>query len=427
MSSGWRFVDLHTRFFARLSPVVCPFAATTVRFSLFSTLGAAPQDGSQPTQNFKEFNVNLLLFFPSNFSAHTTTWKPARMPSKTNKKRRRPIHIAAPNLLRPMTSRKRARHVTTMFHKLTRERDLALKVGDTSKVKSCEKSLEEMGGRTEYQRASQLSTSFHSTSKWVLGHLANNGWLYGMKTKADVEMPENDTASSGKMTTKETWKKKRKPRRTTRILEVGAINTELLDAAGIVASKSHESRKDGVESQLPSPSSQRAKNNIHVRAIDIHSMEERIEEADFLKLPLESPDDSTKRFDVIVCSMVLNCVTTSTDRGKMLALLYHQLRPGGLCFLTVPKFCLTKSAFLTHNLFKKMLGKDGVGFSVKSTKESPRVAFFILERPSDQHERSESTNRRLDPSFTREIIRNKGKKFPNQFSVILEAEHVFRT
>lgn len=345
------------------------------------------------------------------------------MPNKTNRKRRHPKPLAAPNLLRPMTSRKRARHVTTMFHKLTRERDQALKEGDTKKVKSCEKSLEEMGGRPEYQRASQLSTSFHSTSKWVLGHLANNGWLYGVKTNAEDQKAENEIPSSKDYSpAKMQQGKKRKSRRTTRILEVGAINTELLDAAGVVASSSRE-RKDSDDKNT----SQTAKKKIHVRAIDIHSMEERIEEADFLQLPLLSPNDPTKRYDVIVCSMVLNCVTEPADRGKMLALLYHQLRPGGLCFFTIPKFCVTKSAFLTHNLFKTMLGKTGVGFNVKSTKESPRIAFFILERPLEDTQNTESTKRRLDPIFAKRIIRNKGKKFPNQFSVILKAEHVFGT
>jgi 25S rRNA (adenine2142-N1)-methyltransferase len=312
-----------------------------------------------------------------------------------------------------------------MFHKLTKERDLALKGGDTTKAESCENRLEEMGGRIEYQRASQLSTSFHSTSKWVLGHLANNGWLYGIKTNDAIEMSESDASSRGNIASKDGHKRKRNPRRTTRLLEVGAINTELLDAAGMVASTDRDRKEDETKSPLSPPSSQRAKkNNIDVRAIDIHSMEERIEEADFLQLPLESPHDSTKRYDVIVCSMVLNCVTTSVDRGKMLALLYHHLRPGGLCFFTIPKFCVTKSAFLTHNLFKKMLGKNGVGFTVKSTKESPRVAFFILERPMEDNE---PTKGQLDPSFTKEKIRNKGKKFPNQFSVVLKAEHVFRT
>lgn len=310
-----------------------------------------------------------------------------------------------------------------MFHKITTERDLALKEGDDAKAQSCQKELEEMGGRPEYQRASQLSTSFHSTSKWVLGHLANNGWLFGIKTDDSTNEAENCNNSSDVKTAKRG--RKRTPRRTTRILEVGAINTELLDAAGIVASSSRKDKKSDQDAKPSSPPpSQSQEKKIHVRAIDIHSMEERIEEADFLELPIVSPNDPSKRYDVIVCSMVLNCVTTPIDRGKMLALLYHQLRPGGLCFFTIPKFCVTKSAFLTHSIFKKMLGKNGVGFNIQATKESPRLAFFILERPIES---KEAPTRRVDPAFRKEIIRNKGKKFPNQFSVVLKPEHIFRT
>ena len=298
-----------------------------------------------------------------------------------------------------------------MFHKFNSERDLAILEGDSDRVKSCEKKLKKIGGIAEYQRASQLSTSFHSTSKWVLGHLANNGWLFGIK--AGDSSSSHPKRERGKRTT---------PRRTTKILEVGAINTELLDAAGVVTPsllEGGESKRNDHSPPMSPLSHTSKKYNIHVRAIDIHSMEERIEEADFLQL--RPPTDPANRYDVIVCSMVLNCVTTPSDRGKMLALLYHQLRPGGLCFFTLPKYCLTKSAFLTPNLFRQMLGSSGVGFEVKSTKESPRIAFFILERPGLE----ELKSRKLPTAFTTQKIINKGKKFPNQFSVVLEAKHVF--
>jgi len=303
-----------------------------------------------------------------------------------------------------------------MFHKLTSQHAVALQEGDTKLAKSSEKSLEEMGGRKEYQRASQLSTSFHSTSRWVLGYLANNGWLYGIKKSSGVDHEVSNSSS------KRERGKNQAPRRKTKILEVGAINTELLDAAEVESDNNNFSSLDLSQS---TQKKRKHKYNIHVRAIDIHSMEERIEEVDFLQLPKMSPKDSTQRLDVIVCSMVLNCVTTPSDRGKMLALLYHQLRPGGLCFLTLPKSCLTKSAFLTPLLFQKMLGSAGVGFEIKSTKDSPKVSFFILERPVEE-EYTRSTTR-LNPTFTQRIIRNKGKKFPNQFSVILQVEHVFGT
>jgi 25S rRNA (adenine2142-N1)-methyltransferase len=313
---------------------------------------------------------------------------------------------AASTASQPMKSRKRARQVTTLFHKLTRERDMAQEQGDEQKVQECESQLEQMGGRPEYQRASQLSTSFHSTSKkWVLGYLASNGWIYGIKEGNSSNLDDDMTSKSA-----ETAKEQRKvPRRTTRILEVGAINTDLLDAAesasksNMISTQSNERRK---------------RNNIHVRSIDLHAMDPRIEEHDFLQLCYIS-DDVYQRYDVVVCSMVLNCVTTPNDRGTMLFGLFHHLRPGGLCFLTIPKFCVTKSAFLNPSLFQKMLGETGVGFEVVSVKESPRIAFFVLQRPI-----SIERKKAVDKIWSKQVVRNKGKKFPNQFSVVLNKDHV---
>ncbi len=185
-------------------------------------------------------------------------------------------------------------------------------------------------------------------------------------------------------------------------MEVGAINTELLDAV------------------VETTSSGETKHRLEVRAIDLHSMEARIEEADFLKLPFCS-EDVKERYDVIVCSMVINCVPTPADRGKMMNRLFHHLRPGGLLFLTLPKYCLTKSAFVTLNIFQDMLGREGgVGFHVEETKQSPKVAFFVCRRPQTDEEPAKP----LDKRWTKQTIRNKGKKFPNQFSVVLDPAEV---
>ena len=276
---------------------------------------------------------------------------------------------------------------------------MALQKGDMEQVKRCDELLEEMGGREEYQRASQLSTSFHSTSKWVIGNLARRGWLYGIPE--DVEQGENDDNGQRHMPTdqqgdnlnqqtiyapnnlKKDKRKKRPRRRATRLLEVGAINTELLDAAssrslltpGEMTSgdqerkdSSNDSQDDMQEQRRPAPhfKSERQYHdsnksyNLHVRAIDIHSMDERIEEADFLTLPYVSPIIS-ERYDVIVCSMVLNCVTTPIQRGKMLArvccslcsLVYHSLvclsvvhSSYCLCFLALPPFTARRALLL---------------------------------------------------------------------------------
>jgi len=326
-----------------------------------------------------------------------------------------------------MKSRKKARKVTTLFHKLTKERDAASAQQNFEEVRRIDSEIDAMGGRPEYQRASVLSTSFHSTSKWVLGQLKQNGWLYGIRTVTPNDDQQQEQQKQQQKQQQQGQKRLRElPRRPTRILEVGAINTELLDAAD-------SSRSDNNTS-----------NNykIHVRAIDIHSMAKgRIEEYDFLDLPYIH-SDVTERYDVIVCSMVINCVTTPEKRGEMLAKLYHHLRPGGLCFLTLPKFCLIKSAFLTTSLFEEMLGRTGAGFEIVSTRSSPRVSFFVLRRPElDQSSQVSCNNKekessatapgvkgganstkgkRFDPKWTKLIVRNKGTKFPNQFSVVLD-------
>lgn len=289
-----------------------------------------------------------------------------------------------------MRSRKKARVVTTLFHKYTRDRELALQQGDTERVRECDEKIMKIGGRQEYQRASQLSTSHHSTSKWVIGVLAQSGMIYGI--------PE------GTVTNKK--KKGKVPRRKTRLLEVGAINTELLNAA-----KETVPAEDGNGSV--------SKYRLDVRAIDLHSSHQGIEEADFLTFPL-CHKDPNKRYDVVVCSMVINCVPTPEKRGSMLARLLHQLRPGGLCFLTLPKLCLTQSPFMTPQRFQSLLSAGGVGFEVEETKESPKVSFFILRRPVNAPEGETS----LNPTWTAAKRVNKGKKYRNRFAVVLNQEDV---
>jgi 25S rRNA (adenine2142-N1)-methyltransferase len=306
------------------------------------------------------------------------------MSKRRNKKRS--IPLAPPPAIQ---SRKKARVVTTLFHRYTRQRQEALEQGDVQRVQEYDAKIEEMGGRQEYQRASQLSTSHHSTTKWVIGKLGANGWLYGIPLQTEY--------SNTKLS-------KKKNRRMTRILEVGAINKELLNAAKETISA------DGNMSTK--------KYRLHVRAIDLHSSHEGIEEADFLTFPLLHKDPA-KRYDVVVCSMVINCVPTPEQRGTMLALLFHQLRPGGLLFLTLPKLCLTQSPFTTSQHFMNMLTNDGVGFELQETKESPKVSFFILKRPLASSRETE-----FNPKWTTATRINKGKKYRNTFSVILNRDEV---
>lgn len=73
-------------------------------------------------------------------------------------------------------------------------------------------------------------------------------------------------------------------------------------------------------------------------------------------------------------SMVINCLPTAKRRGEMLAGYRDHLRPGGHLFLMLPLLCLTKSTRTTRASFAETLKK--IGFRIRETRESPKVAFF---------------------------------------------------
>lgn len=82
----------------------------------------------------------------------------------------------------PVKSRKRARQIVTSFHKLTKQAEAAS--GSTSqdsqvRLQQLHRNLDRMGGRQAYQSASQLSASFHNTSKWVTQQLTRLGMRPG--------------------------------------------------------------------------------------------------------------------------------------------------------------------------------------------------------------------------------------------------------
>ena len=300
-----------------------------------------------------------------------------------------------------MKSRKRARLVTTLFHKHTRLRDEALERGDEETAQRYEEEITKMGGREEYQRASQLSTSFFSTSKWVIRTLSSFQWLHqGIPVHNDCTPPKD---SSTPTTT-----------RNIKLLEIGAINTELLDAAAKTKKFQTKKKQADEENHVENDWIEKPLYKLNVRAIDLRSSQDGIEEMDFLQMPIDGS------YDVIVCSMVLNCVTSCQDRGKMLTLIYHQLRPGGYCFLTIPKLCLSQSPHMTPQYFQQLIADGGCGFTIYKTKESPKVAFYILQRPTTTINNSHLVSKKFQ---TLQVLK-RGKKYRNKFSIVLLPDEV---
>lgn len=315
-------------------------------------------------------NNNPVFFFnkcKSSSAVKLTHRKESNTNTRTHSimpKRRKAVPLIPPN----NPSRKQARRITTLFHKYTRQLDAALAVGDQETIETLERNIVGMGGRPAYQRASQVSTSYFSTSKkWVLGVLGRNGWLHGIKLSEGDE--ENTTTE------------RKKPRRTTRLLEIGAINTDLV-----------------VDATQKYP-------QLSVRAIDLNSMHPAIEEADFSKIPLDTT------YDVLVCSMVLNCVTTASERGKMLLRLSYFLEIDGILFLTIPKSCLTLSPYMDKDKFEELLGDCGL--EVTDFNETPKISFFQCRKIG-------SPSYHVSSKWSTAIRLYRGKKYRNDFAVTFD-------
>ena len=121
-------------------------------------------------------------------------------------------------------------------------------------------------------------------------------------------------------------------------------------------------------------------------------------------------------YDVVVNSMVINCVTAPSDRGLMLLRCYKLLRPGGLCFLTLPKLCLNQSKYITRALFEDILTK-GIGFELsKDAKDSPKIAFFVLRRPLVNNRKGGKSQ---SDRFRTMVDLKSNKKYRNTFAVTL--------
>ena len=332
-------------------------------------------------------------------------------PSKSNEKLVKTKTQAKPRLnnhrLAPLPiskSRKRARKITTLFHRYTQLKEKATTIDEKNRI---DQLIHGIGGQTAYQKASQVSTSYHSTSKWVLGCLAQNGWLHGID---DCRVKESGRITDDATTKvdKEAFIRNRTKRRDTRLLEIGAINTELLDAAEASITRAHHGLNESENGQQQY--FVQKKYRLHVRAIDLHSMDDRIEEADFLTLPLIRSDSISQRYDVIVCSMVLNCVPTALKRGDMLLRIVHFLSPGGLAYITIPKTCLNLSPYINEHRFIQLL--QHIGLSVlENKKETPKIAFFVVRKTSSSGERTKEwqTSKKIQ----------QGRRFRNRFAIVL--------
>jgi 25S rRNA (adenine2142-N1)-methyltransferase len=187
---------------------------------------------------------------------------------------------------------------------------------ETHRVRKAEltAAMDENGGVERYQQASVVSTEHFKTSRFVVRTLQ--------------ELAVIPTKGGRRLAT----------------LETGAINVQL-----------------------------QACPFLNVRAIDINSQHAKIEELNFFDL-----EDSTMfTFDVVVSSMVVNCVQCPYKRFEMLCRLVLQLTPTGKLFLMLPVRCVD-SKHLRGN-FVPLLKALGLKECVEHHR-TPKIAFYVLSR-----------------------------------------------
>jgi 25S rRNA (adenine2142-N1)-methyltransferase len=173
----------------------------------------------------------------------------------------------------------------------------------------------------------------------------------------------------------------KKGERKPRCLEVGALNTQILSCPWL-----------------------------DVKAIDLKTVDPRIEEQDFFTMAVPS----TPIYDLLVLGMVINYVDEPFKRGEMLRRCHAHLRTGGYFVMVIPKRCVTGSKFMSPKRLLRILNE--VGFDVLEQRASPKIKFYfcrktvdgggvvgaegVVESPQQNHPRETTDDERLDRLVT---------------------------
>ena len=285
--------------------------------------------------------------------------------AKASKKKKRKRKKPPPSLAAPaLKSRRVARGITTNFHRITHEIDRVKSdplIDETTKkerLHALTTQLENLGGRSAYQDASIVNTSMFKTSRYVTQVLTRQG----MRPKSGAPLPC--------------------------VLEVGAINTQLVSTPWL-----------------------------NTDAIDLNSRHPKIKEVDFFDY-----ECIPGRYDVVVSSMVINCIPTAVQRGRLLLKCYHHLRQGGYFFLMLPLLCLRSSPYIKdENSFR--LGVESIGFKLVEQKMTRKVALFCFQK-SGARDKSSVVHHFPQPPcrLTERKARKKNKRFFSDFAVSVNYE-----
>ena len=217
-----------------------------------------------------------------------------------------------------------ARTVTSQYHVLNskiavlKQNPKLTEITRQEQLEQVEAEIEQLGGHAAYQQASVINTDRFRTSKYVFSTLTK----LGLRPKS--KEPSLKT------------------------LEIGAINLQLKSCFWL-----------------------------NVRAIDLVSQHpDKIEAIDFFDLPRPLNDEG--RYQVIVCFMVINYVSTAQLRGDFLLHIAAHLLLQGHLFIALPLRCLDHSRFMNRTWFQIML--ESLGLDLIDSRFTPKVAFFTFQK-----------------------------------------------
>lgn len=118
----------------------------------------------------------------------------------------------------------------------------------------------------------------------------------------------------------------------------------------------------------------------YIERIDLNSQEPGITKQDFLHRPIDG-----QKFDLISCSLVLNFVPNSKDRGKMIQLFSQFLKNGGLVFLVLPLPCIENSRYITEDALTKIFKSQGLSLVNKKTTHKLYYSLFKFDEQNIDH------------------------------------------
>jgi 2-polyprenyl-3-methyl-5-hydroxy-6-metoxy-1,4-benzoquinol methylase len=148
---------------------------------------------------------------------------------------------------------------------------------------------------------------------------------------------------------------------------------------------------------------------LNVRSIDINSQHPSIEEIDFFDII------PTSSYDVVVCSMVINCVTNADKRGDMLCRLYSQIKSNGILFLILPIRCINSKHVGIEN-FNLLLNL--VGFKHLVVKRvTPKLIFYVLGKKNENIDNGDGSDNKYNEVNDNDIRTHKKKKTKKEVKI----------